>query len=182
MALCLGALITASRLAAPSAPELLTPGERAWLAAHPRIVLGAGEDWAATVVVDARGNLSGFIVDYLALLNRRLGTDIRIEVGPWHEIVKKAEAGEIDGLHADGAARRAAEALPLYRGVAPARLPLSPADDPLVRRRPFAGLHELHGKRVGLSHGSLRIEPRVGQASAITAVPTDSNTDLAHDS
>ena len=179
VALCLGLLITASALAAQSAPELLTPGERAWLAAHPRVVLGAGEDWAATVVVDARGNLSGFIVDYLELLNRKLGTDIRIDVGPWHEIVKKAEAGEIDGLTltAPLAERRRHFLFTEVLHTSPEFLYLR-TDDPLGKKVPFA-LDDLQGKRVGYVAGSLRSFQALAKYPAITAVPIGSNTELA---
>jgi ABC-type amino acid transport substrate-binding protein len=96
--LSMGSLVASPALAADNQSDLLTPAERAWLAAHPRVVLGAGEDWAPSVMKDANGRVSGFAVDHLELLNRKLGTSFRIEAGPWHEMVRKAEAGEIDGL------------------------------------------------------------------------------------
>ena len=82
--LCLGLLVAAGSSAADTAPDLLTPEERAWLAARPRIVLGAADDWAVAAKKDARGGQSGPFVEYLELMNRKLGTDIRIEAGPWH--------------------------------------------------------------------------------------------------
>jgi hypothetical protein len=79
VALCLGLLVVASSTAADTASDLLTPEERAWLAAHPDVVLDAGEDWVGTLMMsaDARGNLSGFLVDHRDPLNRKLGINIR---------------------------------------------------------------------------------------------------------
>lgn len=99
MVLCLQLLVAAGSSAADTAPDLLTPAEQAWLAARPRgVVLGAADDWGVFANKDARGGLSGPLIDYFDLINRKRGTDIRIEAGPWHEMVRKAEVAEIDGL------------------------------------------------------------------------------------
>ena len=96
--LFLGLIVAAGSSAADAPPELLTPAERAWLAARPRVVLGAADDWGVVANKDAPGGLSGPLIEYFDLINRKLGTDILIEAGRWHEMVRKAEAGEIDGL------------------------------------------------------------------------------------
>ena len=177
--LCLGLFALCSAQAADRAPDPLTPAERAWLAAHPRIVLGAGEDWAPSVVKDAQGVVTGFAVDHLALLNRRLGTDIRLEAGPWHKIVEKAEAGEIDGLTLTAP-------LDERRG----RFDFTDAfftvhdfvylrtADAAAKAAP-AGLDGLRGKRVGYLKGTLRISRVLAQHAGVTAVPADSYADLA---
>ena len=95
---CVGLFAGIGAKAAESTPDLLSPAQRAWLALHPRIVLGAGEDWAPWVIKDSNGEIKGLAVDHLNLINRKLGADIRMEVGPWPGIVAKAESGGIDGL------------------------------------------------------------------------------------
>jgi hypothetical protein len=54
-------------------PDLLTPAQRAWLEAHPRIVIGGGDDWPPWLIRGKDGGLSGFAADHLALLNAKLG-------------------------------------------------------------------------------------------------------------
>jgi hypothetical protein len=56
--------VPAATAAIGAGPDLLTPDERDWLAAHPTIVLGAGEDWAPWIVRDAAGRVSGFAADH----------------------------------------------------------------------------------------------------------------------
>ncbi len=176
---CLGMSMGRLAQATGPAPDPLTPAERAWLAAHPRIVLGAGEDWAPSVVKDAQGNVSGFAVDHLALLNRRLGTDIRIEAGPWHKVVAKAEAGEIDGLMLTAPLdeRRARFDFTDPYFTVHDFVFLRTAD--AAARAAPAGLHELRGKRVGYLNGTLRISRVLAQHPRLTAVPADSYADLA---
>lgn len=48
-----GLLFAGIVVASETGPDLLTPTERAWLAEHPQIVLGIGEEWVPAVVKDA---------------------------------------------------------------------------------------------------------------------------------
>lgn len=96
--LCAGLLLAVKVTAGTTGSDLLTPAERAWLAEHPEIVLGVGQEWAPAVVRDADGRFAGFAFDHIDLLNRKLGTNIRLEAGPWNEIVEQAESGRIAGL------------------------------------------------------------------------------------
>ena len=96
--LCVGLLLAGSLAAGGTGPDLLTPAERAWLAEHPDIVLGIGEEWAPAVVREAGGRFAGFAFDHLDLLNRKLGTHVRLEAGPWPTVVEKAETGRLAGL------------------------------------------------------------------------------------
>jgi two-component system sensor histidine kinase/response regulator len=83
---------------AVAATDLLTPAERAWLAEHPRIVLGVGAEWAPWVIPAADGVITGFAADHLRLLGGKLGIEIGLEAGPWREMVAAAEADRLDGL------------------------------------------------------------------------------------
>lgn len=96
--LLVAALCLRPEFSAAVGADLLTPAERAWLAAHPRIVLGVSDTWAPHVIKDKNGSFSGFIYDHMALLNQKLGSDFRIEAGPWGALVEKAKVREIDGL------------------------------------------------------------------------------------
>jgi ABC-type amino acid transport substrate-binding protein len=78
--------------------DLLIPAERAWLAAHPRILLGVGAEWAPWVIPVGEGRVTGFAVDHLRLLGDKLGIEIGLEAGPWQAMVAAAEGGRLDGL------------------------------------------------------------------------------------
>ncbi len=60
-------------VAAGNLPDLLTPAERAWLDAHPRILLGVGDEWAPWVIPVGEGRITGFAADHLRLLGDKLG-------------------------------------------------------------------------------------------------------------
>jgi signal transduction histidine kinase len=174
-----GLFVAAGSSAADTEPDLLTKGERAWLAAHPDIVLGAGEDWVGTLMKDARGNLSGFLVDHLDLLNGKLGTSIRIEAGPWPEIVRKAESGAIDGLTLTAPLdeRRSHFLFTEVFHSSPVFIYLR-VDDLQKTKAPLA-LDDLRGKRVGYLRGVLRESRALAKYPEITAVPVDSYAELA---
>jgi ABC-type amino acid transport substrate-binding protein len=157
---------------------LLTKEERAWLTANPRIVLGAAEDWAGTVIKGADGKLSGFMSDYTDLINRALGTDIRIEVGPWPAMVKKAESGEIDGLTmtAPLEERRAHFLFTNVFHTAPAFIFLRTED--MQRKAVPNALRDLRGRRVGHLRGVLRESRALAKYPEITAVPFDTYIEL----
>jgi len=177
--LCLGVLFEAGSATADKAPDLLTPAERAWLAGRPRIVLGAANDWGVFANKDARGGLSGPLIEYFDLINRKLGTDIRIEAGPWHEMVGKAEAGEIDGL-AVTTAREERKKHFLFTDSfydSPAFIYLR-TDDLQRKGAPF-DLRGLRGKRVGYLKGSLRDSRALAMHPDIKPVPLASYATLA---
>ena len=77
----------------------LSADERAWLDAHPEIVLGVSDQWPPAVLRAADGTLSGVLVDYMSLLNERLGTNIRLHVeSDTAAVAQQAKRQEIDGL------------------------------------------------------------------------------------
>ncbi len=163
-------------------PDLLTPAERAWLAAHPRIVLGAGEDWMPYIVKRAGAPMSGFAVEQLDLINRQLGTQIRIEAGPWQNMVKRAEAGEIDGLTVTAPLD---ERRPRFDFTDP----IAVSKDFVFLRTPDAAvaagsavtstLDTLRGKRVGYLGETLRIQRLLAQVPGVSAVPVAGYAALA---
>lgn len=76
----------------------LSKEERAWLAAHPDIELGYTDSFEPEVIVDPDGSLRGIQVDILDELNKRLGTQIQIQIDPIPELIQKAQEKEIDGI------------------------------------------------------------------------------------
>ncbi len=79
--LWIGFLFAGPLTASESGSDLLPPAEWAWLAEHPDIVLGIGEEWAPAVVKDANGQFAGFAFDHVELLNAKLGTHFRLQAG-----------------------------------------------------------------------------------------------------
>ena len=76
----------------------LSDAEKAWLTAHPRVVLGTDASWVPLVIDGTEGSPTGVDVDFINLLNQKLGTKIELRLGRWPEMVQKAKDRQIDGL------------------------------------------------------------------------------------
>jgi len=76
----------------------LTPGERAWLEAHPNIELGYTDSFEPEVIVNPDGSYRGIVVDILDELNKRLGTHIVLRIDPIPTVIDKAKTKDIDGI------------------------------------------------------------------------------------
>jgi len=176
--LCLGLLAASGANAARAAPDLLSPAQRAWLADHPHIVLGAGEDWAPWIIKDSKGGVRGLAVDHLDLINRKLGTTIRLEIGPWHQMVAKAEAGTIEGLTLTAPLDERRERFEFTEPFFTDSDFFYLRTENLDRKQPTR-LEDLRGKRVGYLKGTLRISRLLAERSGITSVATDSYDELA---
>ena len=95
-------------LLAPSAPAAddaflasLTPEERAFLAAHPVIRVGAEKDWAPYDFADADGNHMGIAADFIAVFAEKLGIEFRVTLGPtWDNLLNGLREHEYDLLPA----------------------------------------------------------------------------------
>lgn len=85
--------------AAPFAQSVeLTPAERAWIADHPTIRVGIDQAWHPIEFVE-NGIHKGLSADYLALLDQRLGLNMKANVDlSWPEVMEKAQNREIDVL------------------------------------------------------------------------------------
>jgi ABC-type amino acid transport substrate-binding protein len=78
---------------------ILTAEEKAWLAEHPEIVLGAPTDYPPMVIKRDDGTHIGVLVDLFEEVSRRLYTKVRLHIeDSWSEIQEKAQNREIDGL------------------------------------------------------------------------------------
>jgi ABC-type amino acid transport substrate-binding protein len=88
------------RLMADTAATIeLTPEERAWIAAHPVILVGHDPTYAPYVFVGEGGELAGIDIDYLSLISRRTGLQFRnVTPGDWSHVMAEFKAGRIDLL------------------------------------------------------------------------------------
>ncbi|WP_295406190.1 transporter substrate-binding domain-containing protein [uncultured Thiocystis sp.] len=156
---------------------VLTPEERAWLDAHPDIVLGMSDRFQPALIRADDGRLSGIVPDYLELINRRLGTNIRLAVSSsWEDLGQQAERREIDGLAAGG--RKTARdrfvnhTLPYL--VTYYYLYIR-ADETLATTR----LDELAGKRIGYLKGALHPRSILDRYPGVIPVPLANQEDMA---
>ena len=77
----------------------LTAQEQAWLSAHPVIHVGMDPDYAPYEWINKNGQYVGMAVDYMRLLEQKLG--VRFEIArdkSWAEAVEMAKRGELDIL------------------------------------------------------------------------------------
>jgi|GEM_PF-882184 len=82
----------------PEPTVALTSEERAWLRAHPNITLAYTGDFEPEVIVNSDGSHSGFLVDFLEELNKRLGIRIKLRIDSVPEILQMAETKAVDGI------------------------------------------------------------------------------------
>ncbi|MFZ9034491.1 MAG: transporter substrate-binding domain-containing protein, partial [Anaerohalosphaeraceae bacterium] len=85
---------------AEKTPEIeLTPEEKAWLAEHPVITLTTLPNWQPFVITDDKtGELTGIDVEFIKLLNQRLGGAIKIETYDWKTLVQMSKDHKVDGF------------------------------------------------------------------------------------
>ncbi len=77
----------------------LTPAEKQWIQAHPKIIVGGGPDWAPVDFV-ANGQYQGIAKDYLDLISQKTGLHFKVVVDKWVNNLKKIKAHQIDMLDA----------------------------------------------------------------------------------
>jgi len=161
---------------AVAAADLLTPAERAWLAAHPRIVLGVGAEWPPDVIQVGEGRIAGFAVDHLRLLGDKLGIEIGLEAGPWHAVVAAAESRRLDGLMLAAPLSERRDRFLFTDDFHTVYLFLYQRDgDPL----PTPGIAGLAGRRIGYLQDVLRVRRLLAGEPSLVAVPLPSQAALA---
>lgn len=75
----------------------LTPTEREWLDAHPRIRLAPDSNYPPTEYVDEAGNYVGITAEFVALVEQRLGIQFEIvTTRAWDENIEMMKAREVD--------------------------------------------------------------------------------------
>ena len=85
-----------SAISAPAPQLKLTASERAWLAKHPMIRVHSEKQWPPFNFF-ANGKPSGFSIDYMNLLAKRLGVKVRYITGPsWREFLQMLREHKLD--------------------------------------------------------------------------------------
>lgn len=75
----------------------LTDGEKAWLADHKTIIAGGDPYYPPFEFIDINGNHRGMSVDYLKLIEERLGITISLKrTENWSQTLTAAKAGQLD--------------------------------------------------------------------------------------
>lgn len=75
----------------------LSQEELVWLEDHPIIRVASDPGWRPLEYQDNDGQFKGIAIDYLKLIEKRLGVKFEIEINTtWAELVKKSKAREID--------------------------------------------------------------------------------------
>ena len=91
--------ITLSAWAEESSRIQLTPAEKAWLTAHPEVVLGAPTDYPPMVIKRKDGTHVGVLVDFFEEISKILNHRISLHIeDSWADIQEKAQNRELDGL------------------------------------------------------------------------------------
>lgn len=151
----------------------LTPQERQWLARHPELTIGFMADHPPSTVTIDDGSIDGFFVDYLELINERLGTSIRMELGQWDDIVHAGIERRIDMIGFNFP-------LPAFADDFDFTLPLIQTDFYLYARTdqssPPQDLESLGGMRVGYYAGTRAVEQLLGGRDDIQLVALPDNT------
>ena len=77
--------------------QFLNANERKWLEAHPVIRVGGPKAFPPFHYYDDHGKAIGIAPDYLALIMKTLGVQMRYEpVRPWPEVLEKIKTGRLD--------------------------------------------------------------------------------------
>lgn len=86
-----------SMLCADTSKLSLTQSEREWLSTNPIIRVGMDSAYAPYEWLDKKGHFIGMAVDYIRLIEQKLG--VRFEIvkdKSWDEVIEMAKKGEID--------------------------------------------------------------------------------------
>lgn len=76
----------------------LTAAERAWIESHPSITLAVDDEYPPKNYRNEDGKLVGISIDYIRLIEERLGIEIRLEGSSWAEALEKAMEHRVDGI------------------------------------------------------------------------------------
>ncbi len=72
--------------------------ERVWLSEHPQIRVGIMDAWPPLNFVDKQGRLQGIGVEYIKVINKRLGGVLVLEAAPFAENYDRVKNQQLDAL------------------------------------------------------------------------------------
>ena len=154
----------------------LTPAERDWLAAHPRILLGSDAHWRPYVWRQDDGTPAGIETDLIARINALTGANIELVLGDWSEIVERARRGELHGLAVSASHPERADRF-LFSAS-----PYSTHKFIFTRQHsPITRMEDLAGRRVGVLRDNLAELKLLQRWPDIRPVEIDTPLDMAVD-
>jgi len=141
--------------ASPLRKIVLTDKERAFIEAHPRIVLGTDRLWHPYIIITPDGNLTGYDADVLALVNKVSGANFTLKAGNWEEMQEEAREHIIDGL-STGAAISSRKSYLNFSDVyiTVNKMVIAASNNP----KQIHSLKDLNGKVIALHRGNLADE------------------------
>jgi len=157
----------------PDAALVLSPEERAWVAAHPEIYMGIVAD-NAPYSFFRDGTFQGFSVDLIARVEGLTGLRIHLRMGSWAQIFNQFRTGHLDAIEAISFTDARAGAI-LF--TAPYYLRRTMVFHNTERPLPMGeGPHILDGKRVGVIRDIFYFDALA--ARGLEVVPFDEYRDL----
>ena len=153
-------------------PQLqLTDEEKAWIKAHPEIVLGADSDWKPYVIPNKNGDVTGIEADFLRRINELSGLNLQIKLGKWSDILEQARVREIDGLLLSTYQKEREKHFLFSDSLYSSFKYIYSKTDRLAPN----DMADLSGKRVAYQRGNLFEEKLLKKHSGIIPVPSGGN-------
>ena len=153
----------------------LSPAERVFLKAHPRIVLGTEKSWEPYVIVDANGQINGYDAEILARINALTGAHFQLKAGVWREMQEQARARQIDGLSTGGIHAERRQYLnfsDIY--ISLNKMLLVAQGNP----RSIHGQHDLAGRRIAVHRGNLVDEKLAAKYPEAKIIPLETTAEM----
>lgn len=154
-------------------PELqLSDDEQAWLLAHPNLSIGFPNNHPPGAFLGKDGQNQGIFVDFLSLVNLRLGTNIHIKVGQWDKVIGEGIDRQLDmiGLNFP---------LPIFARDFEFTHPVMKTYFFLYTRTddasPTSSLAALSGRRVGYIKGTRVVSETLSSRSDVELIPFSNN-------
>jgi polar amino acid transport system substrate-binding protein len=152
LALLLLALLRLQAQESVGSPAELTAAERAWVAAHPEVVIALDDGNPPLNARLPSGEYAGISVDYVRLIAAKAGLTVRLTGSTWSEALRRAQAHEVDGI-------MSAKDTPERRRTLEFSVPYCETPLAVLTRRdfhPVTSLAGLAGSRVAVVRGTVR--------------------------
>ncbi len=155
----------------------LTARERAWLTHHPKIRLATATSYPPFVIQNKDGTLSGLLVDYVELINQKLGSNIGISTeDSWESAQNKAKNKTLDGLAIGAKAPERERHFTATDTIFPTYFYVyARTNEEFKLRR----LEDLNGLRVGFRASSKGVKSIIKQYPGIISVSYDDNLSMS---
>ena len=155
----------------------LTTKERAWLNAHPNIQLATSTSYPPFVILNKDGSHSGVLVDYIQLINQRLGSNISIYTGgSWESAQNKAKNRILDGLAIGAKAPERESYFTATDTIFPTYFYVYARSKEEFK---LSRLADLKGMRVGYRNSSKGVKSLLKQYPDIISVPYGDNLSMS---